>query len=84
MKLICLNLWGGRIYRPLTKFLKDYSSEIDIFCFQEVYNNAEDSMSDEPRKHRPNLLADLQQLLPDYKAYFRPVIKEGFMELPSL
>ncbi len=78
MKLICLNLWGGRIYQPLAKFLKDYSSEIDIFCLQEIYHNADDSMSDELRKHRPNLLVDLQQLLPNYNAYFRPVIKDVY------
>jgi len=75
MKLICLNLWGGRIYQPLAKFLKEHSSETDIFCFQEIYHHAEDGMSDELRKHRPNLFADIQQLLPDHKAYFRPVIR---------
>lgn len=78
MRLICLNLWGGRIYQPLVTFLKNHSSEIDIFCFQEIYSNAEDSMSDEPRKHRPNLLADLQQLLSDYDAYFRPTIRNVY------
>lgn len=36
MKLLCLNLWGGKVYKPLIKFLENLSNEIDIFCFQEV------------------------------------------------
>ena len=67
MKLISLNLWGGRIYEPLVKFLKSHSKEVDIFCFQEIYNTTEDSMSGEPRAHRSNLLEDLKQLLPNYR-----------------
>ncbi len=78
MKLISLNLWGGRLYEQLERFLKKHSPEIDIFCFQEIYHNAKESMSDEPRKHRPNLLADIQKLLPNHKSYFRPTIKNVF------
>ena len=36
MKLISLNLWGGRVYNKLLPFLKEMAKEIDIFCFQEV------------------------------------------------
>ena len=78
MKLISLNLWGGRIYPALEAFLKKYADDVDIFCFQEIYNNAEEGMSDEERKHRPYLLTDLQQLLPNYTFYFRPVIKTWY------
>lgn len=39
MKLISLNIWGGRIYKPLIEFIKK-SADIDIFCFQEVFNGA--------------------------------------------
>ncbi|HLD06434.1 MAG TPA: endonuclease/exonuclease/phosphatase family protein [Candidatus Nanoarchaeia archaeon] len=78
MKLISLNLWGGRVYGPLEKFLKEHVDNVDIFCFQEIYNDAVDGMSDVPREHRRNLLADLRQLLPNHKAYFRPVIKNVY------
>lgn len=40
MKIISLNIWGGRIYRPLINFIRKYSHEVDIFCFQEVFDNA--------------------------------------------
>lgn len=75
MKLISLNLWGGRIYQPLVKFLKEHR-DVDIFCFQEVYNNAE-KISDE-FKARPNLLAELRELLPEHTAFFRPSIKDVY------
>lgn len=78
MKLISLNLWGGRVYEPLEIFLKEHSKEIDVFCFQEIYNNAKVGMSDEPRKHRPNLLTDIQRLLPNHRVYFHPVIENFF------
>ncbi|MEK6903086.1 MAG: endonuclease/exonuclease/phosphatase family protein, partial [Nanoarchaeota archaeon] len=78
MKLISLNLWGGRIYKPLIKFLRERSKDIDIFCFQEIYNNAHESMTDQPIPHRPDLFTELQKLLPEHKAFFRPVIKDVY------
>ncbi len=36
MKLISLNLWGGRIYNDLIAFLKRNSDDTDVFCFQEM------------------------------------------------
>ena len=78
MRLISLNLRGGRIYKPLFEFLRDYSKNVDIFCFQEIYNNARDKMSDESRNPRLNLLVELQQILPEYKSFFRPVIEEAY------
>jgi exonuclease III len=39
MKLITLNTWGGRVHKKLIKFLEE-NQEVDIFCFQEIYNGA--------------------------------------------
>lgn len=78
MKLISLNLWGGRIYGPLVNFLKEQSKEVDIFCFQEIYHNATDKMSDEVRNPRLKLFTELQELLPEYNAFFRPAIKDVY------
>ncbi len=36
MKIIFLNCWGGRITKPFNAFIKKYSLDADIFCFQEV------------------------------------------------
>ncbi len=78
MKLISLNLWGGRVYKPLVDFINEHSNKVDIFCFQEIYHNATDTMSDELRKPRLNLFTELQQLLPNHIAFFRPSIKDVY------
>ncbi len=39
MKLIDLNIWGGKIHQPLLEFLKLQMKDTDVFCFQEVYNS---------------------------------------------
>ncbi len=36
MRIISLNLWGGRVYSKLAEFLKSEKNNVDIFCFQEV------------------------------------------------
>ena len=37
MKLITLNTWGGKLLNPLLEFVRKYSQDVDIFCFQEMY-----------------------------------------------
>src|SRR3972149_151097 len=78
MRLISLNLWGGRIWEPLAKFLRECSNNIDIFCFQEIYNEAKDSMSDDLRTHKHDLFNELQKILSGHKAFFRPVISDVY------
>lgn len=75
MKLITLNIWGGHIRDPLLEFIKSHQ-QIDIFCFQEVYHNARDKISDEDRKVSLNIFSELQNLLPEHNAFFRPVVKD--------
>lgn len=36
IKLISLNIWGGRRKADLLSFVKRHSRDIDVFCFQEV------------------------------------------------
>ncbi len=38
MKIMTLNLWGGKILEPLKTFLKSHADDVDVFCFQEVYH----------------------------------------------
>lgn len=45
MKLVCLNIWGGKLQKELFRFIENESRDTDIFCFQEVFENAQDSMS---------------------------------------
>ena len=37
MKLISLNIWGGKLYEPLMEFISEAKKDTDIFCFQELF-----------------------------------------------
>src|ERR1700733_5235597 len=73
MRLITLNIWGGHVRDPLLKFIKSHH-EIDIFCFQEVYHNAQKKISDEDRAVCLNIFSELKALLPQHRAFCRPVV----------
>jgi endonuclease/exonuclease/phosphatase family metal-dependent hydrolase len=73
MKLITLNMWGGHIYDPLVEFIKSYR-EVDIFCLQEVYDDAPEKISTEERKVCLTLFSDLQKLLPHHTGFFGAVV----------
>lgn len=73
MKLITLNSWGGRINQPLLQFIKN-NDNIDIFCFQEMNNNATDDNLDSPKEEDKNLFSHIQDLLPDFTGYFSPQV----------
>lgn len=73
MKLISLNVWGGKIYEPLIKFISERSNEIDIFCFQEVFNTSSNiKVSGEIRA---NLLEEIEKILPNHQHYFANIQK---------
>ncbi|EET89771.1 MAG: endonuclease/exonuclease/phosphatase family protein [Candidatus Micrarchaeales archaeon] len=36
MRIVSLNVWGGRVYSKLAEFLEGKKTGVDIFCFQEV------------------------------------------------
>lgn len=74
MKLICLNLWTGKIHDPLVEFIKTKRNETDIFCFQEVSKSDRNIITHETYS---NLIAELEELLPDFNYYFTP-IGQGF------
>ena len=38
MKLITLNTWSGKLDKQLKSFIKNHSGDVDIFCFQEIFN----------------------------------------------
>lgn len=73
MQLITLNIWGGHINEPLLKFIAQYK-DVDIFCFQEVYHNAQRKISTEDREHNLNIFSEIQYQLPNHKSFFRPVV----------
>lgn len=75
MKIVCLNVWGGRLLPQISEFLRS-RTDVDIFCFQEVYSEAEgkdDIWTDGPDL---NTLAGLTAALPDYDVYYHPHLED--------
>ncbi len=76
MKLICLNIWGGKVYEPLMKFVREQSATTDIFCFQEVFRSPRKDIK-ESHGTRINILDELAEALPDFNHVFHKDIS-GF------
>lgn len=68
MRIMSLNVWGGRVFEQLMSFLDEYSKSIDIFCFQEVFDTSTPLKVDDG--FRVNLLSELRAALPNYEPYF--------------
>ncbi|CAM3015153.1 endonuclease/exonuclease/phosphatase family protein [Legionella worsleiensis] len=77
MKLITLNIWGGHLRNPLLKFIH-HNRDIDIFCLQEVYSNAHRTLNDKEREISLNIFSDLQKLLPNHYAIFKPAVENVY------
>ena len=71
MKLITVNIWGGRMVAPLTDFLKKYA-DVDMFLFQEIF---EHDKSSKPIDHP---LAQITELLTNHVGYYRRAESGGF------
>lgn len=78
MKLITLNAWGAQIRQPFLDFIEAKRSDIDIFCFQEIYDRAKEKLS----SHYPNvshdIFSELVVMLPDHTGFFRPVLEGAY------
>lgn len=70
-----LNIWGGHVKQPLIDFIKS-NRDVDIFCLQEVYHNALERVSLEEREVSLNILSELQAILTEHDAFFRPVVND--------
>lgn len=81
MKLISLNIWGGRVYSELIEFVEHYRDTVDIFVFQEVYNTPtknkytrDTSTFQSPFSNvfppRATIYHDLLEKLPNHTSYF--------------
>ena len=71
MKLMTLNLWGGRRFGDLIDYIS--GSDADIFCFQEVF----DTFSKETVMQsggRADLFKQLRRALPDHQGFFCPSV----------
>lgn len=71
MKVICLNIFGGKYFEPLIAFLQEQSRDTDFFCFQEVFDTASDKTND--ASARVNIFSELKTILSDFVSYYVPV-----------
>lgn len=74
MKLVSLNIWGGKVHEPLLDFIKNSSQNVDIFCLQEVYKCPVDKLIH--RDMHSYIFNEISSLLPDHKGYFAPHLKQ--------
>ena len=72
MKLVSLNVWGGKIYKPLISYIKKQAKDTDIFCFQEVFHSPENKISNGAKT---NLYSDISKILKNYTGFFAPTFK---------
>jgi endonuclease/exonuclease/phosphatase family metal-dependent hydrolase len=80
MKIISLNIWGGRAGREKVLDFFATNKDIDIFCLQEVWSKAYHELEGvEVAGRVPNhslvmteVLQDISKVLIDHTAYFRP------------
>ncbi len=78
MKLITLNTWGGRVPEKLLRFFGD-NQDVDIFCLQEIYNEAKtERMDKEFLNDSFNLYSDIKNVLTNHVGYFRPHIEDWY------
>ena len=72
MKLISLNIWCGKFFKPLIAFIKLQSEDTDIFCFQEMIDTKSDVK--QYQGIRANLLSEIKHVLPDFKVFYFPTL----------
>ncbi len=70
MKLISLNTWGGKLYKPLMDFIKENSNDTDIFCFQEVFDTPTKNF--EHSGFRLNIYNEIANILNDFQGFYAP------------
>jgi endonuclease/exonuclease/phosphatase family metal-dependent hydrolase len=72
MKLICLNTWGGKVKDELHDFISKKAADTDIFCFQEVFDNALIARAGKLGNIDKNLYTIITKLLPGHNGYYAP------------
>ncbi len=78
MKLITLNLWGGKLYESLMTFIQKYSKDVDIFCFQDALFGSQPEFSP-VQKGRLNLYDELRAVLSDFDSFVHKDPAESFI-----
>ena len=75
MKIVSLNIWGGRLHNELMDFYAKHQ-DVDIFCLQEVYANAHDKDKLFLDNTNFDSFLDTQKALPLHTGYFFPHLED--------
>lgn len=70
MRLLSLNIWGGRERNKLLSFIEENKKKTDIFAFQEIFKSNRSVKN--PNGTWSNILAEIQNILSDFDYYFSP------------
>ncbi|MBB3539966.1 MULTISPECIES: endonuclease/exonuclease/phosphatase family protein [unclassified Rhizobium] len=92
MRVISLNAWGGKLYEPLIRYLRD--ADPDVLCLQEVTRSVgvtSDWLEYRDGSHilpqRANLFDEIKAILPHHDAFFAPTARgtlfDGEQQLSS-
>jgi exonuclease III len=77
MKVITLNVWGGKKASLLSNFFEKYKGKVDLFCLQEVSHDPQEEklvFSD----NDPKFLERTARVLEDYEYYFHPSVGDYY------
>ncbi|MFO0702803.1 MAG: endonuclease/exonuclease/phosphatase family protein [Candidatus Andersenbacteria bacterium] len=78
MQLISLNIWGGKVFEPLMRFVAAQAASTDVFCLQEVTHTTSEKTAHDG--HRMNMFAELQRVLPQHVGFHAPMQAGQSME----
>ena len=75
MKIVTLNVWGGR-KQPCIADMIENNRDIGIYCFQEVYDNAHGKETLFNDGTNLDCFHDLMDKLPQYRPYYDPHLQD--------
>lgn len=83
MKLICLNVWGGRAgIEGLRTFFEQHKADTDVFCLQEVYSGGKEEEAKTPWASIPKIYDLFSQIClilhETHAGFFRPTVGDWY------
>lgn len=81
MKIITLNIWGGRVLEPLLELFRTKVQEADIICLQEVFASSEQQDGVDVCT---NVLEQILPLMEDYRFVYNSNVVEHLTSAISL
>ncbi|MEY4723824.1 MAG: hypothetical protein RLZZ324_1337 [Candidatus Parcubacteria bacterium] len=72
LRIVTLNVWGGREFGPLMDFFRRYEDVVDVFCLQEAMDHPNSPRFEAHAGHevRGDLLEEIIRALPGHRCAF--------------